>query len=146
MSRVVEFLRSLGLTHKEVKQARRYIFEVPSDRLRDVVAGLMKLNLNIYSSTISVVDYINEGVIEINYCLWVIDEKLMVILRVRVPRDSPKVPTIHDIIPGALNGELEAYDLFGVVFEGNDKLRRGFLVPLDLVNQGVFPLRKEFKV
>jgi len=146
LSKAVEFLRSLGLTCKEVKQARRYVFEVSPDKLRVVVTGLIKLNLNIYSSTISVVDYINEGVIEVNYCLWVIDEKLMIVLRVRVPRDSPKVPTIHDIIPGALNGELEAYDLFGVVFEGNDKLRRGFLVPLDIANQGVFPLRKDFKV
>lgn len=131
---------------REGKPARRYVVSVPPERLREVVSGLVGLGLNMYVSTISGVDYLNEGVIEVNYCLWVIDEKLMIVLKVRVPRDSPKIPSIHDIVPGALSGELEAYDLLGVVFEGNDKLRRAFLTPTDIASQGIHPLRKDFKV
>jgi len=146
VSKVLEYLKSVSLSFKEVKQPRRYVFEISADRLREVVKKLTELNPTIYSSTISAVDYINEGVIEVNYCLWVIDEKLLVVLRVRVPRDSPKVPTIADILPGALNGEMEAYDLMGVVFDGNSRLRRAFLAPPDIASQGLFPLRKDFKV
>ncbi|MCS7109025.1 MAG: NADH-quinone oxidoreductase subunit C [Sulfolobales archaeon] len=146
MSKVVEFLRNIGLVQREVKQARRYVFEVSPERLREVVSGLIKVDENIYVSTISAVDYISEGFIEVNYCLWGINDAVMVVLKVKAPRDSPKVPTIHDLIPGALNSELDTYDLVGVVFEGNDKLRRGFLVPSEVVSQGIYPLRKDFKV
>lgn len=146
MSKVVEFLRNIGLVQREVKQARRYVFEVSPERLREVVSGLTKVDGNIYVSTISAVDYISEGFIEVNYCLWGINDAVMVVLKVKAPRDSPKVPTIHDLIPGALNSELDTYDLVGVVFEGNDKLRRGFLVPSEVVSQGIYPLRKDFKV
>ncbi|MCX8186427.1 MAG: NADH-quinone oxidoreductase subunit C [Sulfolobales archaeon] len=146
MSKVVEFLRNIGLVQREVKQARRYVFEVSPERLREVVSGLIKVDENIYVSTISAVDYISEGFIEVNYCIWTINDAVMVVLKVKAPRDSPKVPTIHDLIPGALNSELDTYDLVGVVFEGNDKLRRGFLVPSEVVSQGIYPLRKDFKV
>ncbi|MEM2347489.1 MAG: NADH-quinone oxidoreductase subunit C [Sulfolobales archaeon] len=146
MSKVIDYLRGLGLTQVEAKQARRHIFEVSSDKLREVVSGLINVDESAYVSSISAVDYINEGFIELNYCLWVINEKIMVIFKVKVPRDSPKIPTIHDLIPGALNSELEVYDLLGVVFEGNDKLRRGFLAPTEVTSQGIYPLRKDFKV
>jgi NADH:ubiquinone oxidoreductase subunit C len=146
VSKVVDYLRSLSLKELEVKQPRRYVFEVSPDKLRDVISGVIKVSPQTYVSAISGVDYINEGVIEVNYCLWVIEDNVMVVLKVRVPRDSPKVPTIYDLIPGALNSELEAYDLVGVVFEGNDKLRRGFLTPPEIASQNVFPLRKDFKV
>ncbi len=145
MSSVLDFLKSSGLNQLGSKQPRRYVFEVSAERLREVVGGLAKFK-NIYVSSISGVDYVSEGFIEINYCLWVVDERFMVITKVRVPRDSPKVPTIYDLIPGALNSELEAYDLLGVVFEGNEKLRRGFLTPSEVASQGLFPLRKDFKV
>ncbi len=146
MSKVLDLLKSSGLNQLGSKQVRRYVFEVSADRLREVITNLMSAGINMYVSSISGVDYINEGIIELNYCLWVVDEKLMVVLKVKVPRDSPKVPTISDLIPGAINSELESYDLLGVVFEGNEKLRRGFLLPSELVSQGVYPLRKDFKV
>jgi NADH:ubiquinone oxidoreductase subunit C len=50
---------------------------------------------------------------------------------------------VIDIVPGALGGELEAYDLMGVTFEGNNRLRRGFLAPEDMVEKGIYPLRKD---
>ncbi len=144
MSRVVDYLRSLGLKELEIKQPRRYVFEVSPEKLREVITEILKVSPQTYVSAISGVDYVSEGVIEVNYSLWVIEDRVMVVIRVRVPRDSPKIPTIYDLIPGALNSELEAYDLLGVVFEGNDKLRRGFLAPPEI--QKVFPLRKDFKV
>lgn len=146
MSKVLDFLKGLGLTQLESKQPRRYVFEVSAGRLREVIAGLIEVNKNLYVSAISGVDYISEGFIEVNYCLWVVDEKLMVVLKVRVPRESPKIPTTYDLIPGTLNSELEVYDLLGVVLEGNDKLRRSFLAPSEVASQGLFPLRKDFKV
>jgi NADH-quinone oxidoreductase subunit C len=57
-----------------------------------------------------------------------------------IPRDEPRVPSITFLWKGAEWMEREAYDMFGLVFEGNRDLRRIYL-PDDFVS---FPLRKDF--
>jgi NADH-quinone oxidoreductase subunit C len=57
-----------------------------------------------------------------------------------IPRDEPRVPSITFLWKGAEWMEREAYDMFGLVFEGNRDLRRIYL-PDDF---GSFPLRKDF--
>jgi len=120
---------------------RRYVVSVDPDKLREAVELVVKEDS--YLSTISAVDLPKEGAIELNYVFWSIKHRAALIVKTRVSRERPVVPTIVDIIPGALGGELEAYDLFGVVFEGNARLRRGFLVPEDLTSKGVYPMRKD---
>ena len=55
-------------------------------------------------------------------------------------RDDPRAPSITFLWPGAEWGEREAYDMFGIVFEGNRDLRRIYMPPDYLA----FPLRKDF--
>ena len=57
-----------------------------------------------------------------------------------IPRDNPRVPSATFLWPGAEWLEREAYDMFGIVFEGNRDLRRIFM-PADYTS---FPLRKDF--
>ncbi|MEO8462907.1 MAG: NADH-quinone oxidoreductase subunit C [Chloroflexota bacterium] len=57
-----------------------------------------------------------------------------------IPRDEPRVPSITFLWKGAEWLEREAYDMFGIVFEGNRDLRRIFMPP-DYLS---FPLRKDF--
>ncbi|HRI45075.1 MAG TPA: NADH-quinone oxidoreductase subunit C [Fimbriimonadaceae bacterium] len=54
--------------------------------------------------------------------------------------DGQRVPTIKHIFLGAEYPEREVWDLFGIVFEGNEQTQR-FLLPDDWVG---FPLRKEY--
>lgn len=54
--------------------------------------------------------------------------------------DGQKIPTIKHLFLGAEYPEREIWDLFGVVFEGNEQTQR-FLLPDDWVG---FPLRKEY--
>lgn len=54
--------------------------------------------------------------------------------------DGQKVPTAKHVFLGAEYPEKEIWDLFGIVFEGNEQDQR-FLMPDDWVG---FPLRKEF--
>jgi membrane-bound hydrogenase subunit beta len=64
-------------------------------------------------------------------------------LRIAFPESSLKVPTIKDIVPGAVLYEREVHDMLGVIFEGNSDLS-----PLILPEgwpQNVYPLRKEEK-
>jgi NADH-quinone oxidoreductase subunit C len=55
-------------------------------------------------------------------------------------RDDPRVPSITFLWPGAEWGEREAFDMFGIVFEGNRDLRRIYMPPDYLA----YPLRKDF--
>lgn len=55
-------------------------------------------------------------------------------------REEPRVPSITFLWKGAEWMEREAYDMFGIVFEGNRDLRRIFMPP----DYTSFPLRKDF--
>jgi NADH-quinone oxidoreductase subunit C len=55
-------------------------------------------------------------------------------------REAPRVPSVVFLWPGAEWLEREAYDMFGIIFEGNRDLRRIFMSP----DYTSFPLRKDF--
>jgi len=55
-------------------------------------------------------------------------------------RDDPRVPSATFLWRGAEWQEREAYDMFGIVFEGNRDLRRIYMPP----GYESFPLRKDF--
>ena len=55
--------------------------------------------------------------------------------------DGQKVPTIKHLFLGAEYPEREVWDLYGIVFEGNEQDQR-FLLPDDWVG---FPLRKDYE-
>jgi NADH-quinone oxidoreductase subunit C len=57
-----------------------------------------------------------------------------------LPRDDPRVPSVTFLWNGAEWGEREAYDMFGIIFEGNRDLRRIYMPP----DYQSFPLRKDF--
>jgi NADH-quinone oxidoreductase subunit C len=65
-----------------------------------------------------------------------------IVLKVDLPRESPTVPSVALIWRTADWHEREAYDLFGVRFEGHPDLRRIFL-PDDWEGH---PLRKDYVV
>ncbi|MFM7068735.1 MAG: NADH-quinone oxidoreductase subunit C [Actinomycetes bacterium] len=60
-------------------------------------------------------------------------------LRCQVPADAPNLPTLFDIHPGTEALEREAFDLFGVVFDGHPDLSR-ILLPEDWEGH---PLRRD---
>ena len=57
-----------------------------------------------------------------------------------ISRDDPRAPSATFLWTGAEWLEREAYDMFGIVFEGNRDLRRIFMPP----DYTSFPLRKDF--
>src|SRR5688572_23065801 len=63
-------------------------------------------------------------------------------VRTRVPVDDPHVPSVMAEWPTADHQEREAYDMFGVIFDGHPDLRR-ILMPEDYEG---FPQRRDFPI
>lgn len=57
-----------------------------------------------------------------------------------LPRDDPRLPSVTFLWNGAEWAEREAYDMFGIIFEGNRDLRRIYMPP----DYQSYPLRKDF--
>jgi NADH-quinone oxidoreductase subunit C len=63
-------------------------------------------------------------------------------VKVRLPGDDPRVPSVASIWTAAGWGEREVFDLFGIQFEGHPDLRR-ILMPEDWEG---YPLRRDYPV
>lgn len=61
-------------------------------------------------------------------------------LKVFLPRENPTVPSVYWIWKSADWQEREAYDMFGIIYEGHPNLKR-ILMPEDWVG---WPLRKDY--
>lgn len=61
-------------------------------------------------------------------------------LKVFLPRDNPKVPSVYWIWKAADWQERESYDMFGIIYEGHPNLKR-ILMNEDWIG---YPLRKDY--
>lgn len=91
--------------------------------------------------TITGVDWIGENQMEVVYDFFHPSEYTRVVIRTRVLRTTPKVPTISEIFPGANWHERETHDFFGIEFSGHPNLKP-FLLPEDA---DFHPLRKDYQ-
>ena len=114
---------------------------VYADSLPEVAKSLRdELGFN-YLSSVTGVDYIDEGKLEAVYHLYSIARGGgPVVLHVQVDRNEPVIPSLVPVFRGAEFQEREAFDMFGIRFHGHPDPRRiltweGF--------QG-FPLRKDW--
>jgi NADH-quinone oxidoreductase subunit C len=77
---------------------------------------------------------------EIVYNLTDIDNPARLRIKLPVSGEDPKVPSVTSIWPTANWHEREAYDMFGIVFDGHPDLRR-ILMPDEWEGH---PLRKDY--
>ncbi len=78
--------------------------------------------------------------LEVVYHLFSIQHRHKVVLKVELPREKPALPTVEEVWAIANWHEREAYDMYGIHFEGHSDLRR-ILCPDDWVD---YPLRKDY--
>ena len=90
--------------------------------------------------TITGVDWMAQGLMEVVYDFFHPETGLRVALHCRVPRDQAEVPTISPVFAGANWHERETHDFFGIRFAGHPNLTP-FLLPEDATYH---PLRKDF--
>lgn len=93
-----------------------------------------------YLMCLSGMDY--KGKLGVVYHLHSMTHRHKIVLKVEVPTESPNVPSVESVWKTADWHEREAFDLYGLNFEGHPDLRR-ILLPYDWVG---FPLRKDYEV
>jgi len=86
------------------------------------------------------IDYVADGKFACVYDLYSFDLKHIFAVKVYCPRDNPHIPSVADLWPAADWHEREAYDMFGIVFDGHPDLRR-ILCADDWEG---YPLRKDY--
>ncbi|MBD3172646.1 NADH-quinone oxidoreductase subunit C [Candidatus Bathyarchaeota archaeon] len=104
-----------------------------------VASSLKEWGFN-HLSDVTVVDYLEDEEFEIIYHLWDHNNHERLILKTRIPRDNPVINTLTHIWTSAQMHERENHEMFGVNFNGNNKLTPLLLEDWD----GLPPLRKDF--
>ncbi len=114
--------------------------QVAPDQLLDAVAILDTFEF--FLESITGVDWIKDDQFEVVYDFSRYDfDCCRVVIRTRVARSQPSVPTISYLYSGANWHERETHEFFGINFEGHPNL-----VPLLLPEDADFhPLLKDFK-
>ncbi|MBN2335769.1 NADH-quinone oxidoreductase subunit C [Candidatus Bathyarchaeota archaeon] len=127
-----------NIYNTKVPRLNRAFVSVSREKLRDVVKYLKEEHGFEHVTTITAVD-LDESY-EIVYHLRNYGFSFSV--KVPVPKDDPKVPSITDILNGAVLYEREVNDLMGVFPEGHPDPKR-LILAYDWPD-GVHPLRKEW--
>ncbi len=92
---------------------------------------------------LTAVDYPSDGQIGVIYRLFRVGENPeQLVVRVRLDRQEPKAPTVTDLWGNAGFLEREAYEMFGIHFDGHPDLTRLLLWD----GFPGHPLRKDFKM
>jgi len=79
--------------------------------------------------------------IEVVYILYSMKHRHRHTLKCRLPREAPRIHSVESVWSVANWHEREAFDMFGIVFEGHSDLRR-ILCPDDWEG---YPLRKDYQ-
>ena len=116
---------------------------VPAEVIREVALHLRDDGELLFDTLMCLSGVDNaDGTLGIVYHLDSMTLRHKVTVKVIVPTDNPHVPTCDRVWRIAEWHEREAFDLIGVIFDGNQDLRR-ILLPEDWEGH---PLRKDYEV
>lgn len=138
-----QIFKELGLEYEMMKvkgnRDPRYKAKVEPDRLEEIMVRF-KENGFTHFVALSCVDWIKDGNLELIYHLFSYEHKEDVFLSIYLPRDDAKFKSLRHLFPQIETYERETHEMFGVHFEGNDRL-----VPFILEDwNDMPPMRKDF--
>jgi NADH-quinone oxidoreductase subunit C len=141
LEKIVQAVQSdFDVTFEEFR-GEAHLFVQP-EKIVDVITSLRDTHGFELLSAMTVVDYWpqEEPRFHVIYQLTSIAENLSIQLRVPVAATRPEVPTVSGVFASANWREREAWDMFGIHFEGHPDMRR-ILMPADWEGH---PLRKDY--
>jgi len=144
-ARLSEHLRGVALRVEADKRSMVVNIEVERSKILEAAKTLNDLGFD-HVKSLTGVDYPDKGVIELlihtgSYRRGL--KRVMAVLRSKLDRKDPRAPTLTAIWPSSELQEREAWEMFGIVFEGHPDLRR-LLLPEEF--EGLWPGRKDFEI
>lgn len=115
--------------------------KIQSEKIKDVSLFLRDNEQTQYDvlMCLSGVDY--KGKLGVTYNLFSMNAKHKITLKVEVPTETPNIPSVESIWKTANWHEREAFDMYGIIFEGHPDLRRILLAD----DWEGHPLRKDYQ-
>lgn len=144
-SRLKNILGSLAGSITVDKKSMAINIEVDKSKLLDAAKILRDLGFE-HVKSLTGVDHMELGIIELVIHVGSYRKGLrrfIVILRTKLDRKDPRAPTLINIWPSSEFQEREAWEMFGIVFEGHPDLRR-LLLPEEF--EGLWPGRRDFAI
>jgi NADH-quinone oxidoreductase subunit C len=123
-------------------QRGRAVLVIAPTAVKPVLSQLQRKGYRFLASLHGVDYYPHEPRLGVLYELLDMDRVDRISVKARVPTDGAEIDSVVELFPGAEFPEREAYDMFGVVFNGHPDLRR-ILMPEDYEG---YPQRRDFPV
>ncbi len=133
-------LRKYLPDYVNIEKERPSLFvSCPREKIRELAMHFKQLKLKFITMTGE--DLGDKLAVIYHFALYpsIHGERGTINVKVYVPKDDPKVPTISDLYVPALLYEREVWEMVGIVFEGHPRLEPLFLSSPDMPK---FPLRK----
>ncbi|MGH7214695.1 MAG: NADH-quinone oxidoreductase subunit C [Tepidisphaeraceae bacterium] len=134
-----KFGSRITASHPDDKHPRVHVDAQDWRELAEFLHGDPALKFD-WLQNLSGVDYVADNKMCVVYDLWSFDHDHSFAVKVYCVRDDAHVPTVADLWPAANWHEREAYDMYGIIFDGHPDLRR-ILCADDWEG---FPLRKDY--
>jgi len=126
-------------TEFEKVAERKYAISIEKEKAGTLLEALKRKGFS-HMSLITCIDRIAENKFEIVYTLFNWETGTILMVKTRIDREKPVMPTVMEIWPTARFYERDIHEFFGVEFEGNPDLK-----PLILENwKEIPPMRKDF--
>ncbi len=131
---------------KRKKKLQTVWLRVPRDKLREAVSIVIEMQSPAHLAVASGSDLGND--IEVLYHFQVFwgfkrESTVSVTIGTTCPKSDPHLPTISDIVPGAVITEREKQEFLGIIIDGIPDPRRLFLA--ESIPEGKHPWRKDGK-
>lgn len=126
------------------EQASPKCIEVPAEKLVELMAFLQSDD-KLYFDSLSCITGLDNGpesgTMEVIYNLYSIPFNLHLMVKATLDREKPLIDSLYSLWKTADWHEREAYDMYGIHFNGHPDLRR-ILMPADWEG---YPLRKDYE-
>jgi NADH-quinone oxidoreductase subunit C len=126
-------------SHADAKHPRVHVAAESWRPIAEFLRNDPRLKLD-WLANHSAVDYVADEKMCVVHDLWSFELNHEFAVKVYCPRDNPHVPSVCDLWRAADWHEREAYDMYGIIFDGHPDLRR-ILCADDWEG---FPLRKDY--
>ncbi len=106
----------------EVKREKRVTVQLRSDLIPPFLSFAKEFMEFKHLTHMSCVDWLEDNELELVFILWSYDQQVQIIAKTRIPRENAEFVSIKKFWNQAETYEREFHEMYGVNYEGNDRL------------------------